>query len=122
MAAASQSGIAVLEIAPAEYRPGAEYPPSATEASACQAWSLDKAQAEAFFNLSMPLAEGELHDFSWLPCSIKGRLQAGGQEWVFEINAAGTSTWTAAGLTRLLGCAEASCEPFLLLMPAGLQD
>jgi hypothetical protein len=45
-----------------------------------------------------------------------------GQEWVFEINAAGTSTWTAAGQTRLPGCADASCEPFVILMPDGLQD
>lgn len=114
-------GIAVLDVAPPVYQPKAAEA-SDGEAAMCAQWSLDKSQAEAFFALSEPLAEGGLHDFGWLPCSISGRLQAGGREWTFEINAAGTSTWRSADETRLLGCAREACEPFVILMPEHLQD
>lgn len=83
----------------------------------CSAWSLDKAQAASFFGLSRELREGELHDFDWLPCAIKGRLRAQGRVWDFEINAAGTSTWRNGDQARMLGCAQAACEAFVLLMP-----
>lgn len=83
----------------------------------CKAWSLGKAQAESFFRLSKPLAEGELHGYDWLPCSIKGRLRAEGRTWDFEINAAATSTWRSGDDVRQLGCAQAACEPFVVLMP-----
>ncbi|WP_369979877.1 hypothetical protein [Xanthomonas bundabergensis] len=85
----------------------------------CSAWSLDRTQAQSFFGLSRELREGELHDFDWLPCSIKGRVQAQGRVWEFEINAAGTSTWRNGDQARMLGCSQAACEPFVLLMPDG---
>jgi hypothetical protein len=88
----------------------------------CSAWSLDAAQASSLFRLSKPLREGELHDYGWLPCSIKGRVQAEGRTWDFEINAAGTSTWRNGGDARLLGCSQAACEPLVILMPEGLQE
>lgn len=118
--AVSARGIAVLDVASPDYHPKATA--SDDEAAMCAQWSLDESQAEAFFALSEPLAEGELHDFGWLPCSISGRLQAEGREWTFEINAAGTSTWRNADETRLLGCARAACEPFVILMPEHLED
>lgn len=67
--------------------------------------------------MSERLPEGRLHDFSWLPCSISGRLQAEGREWSFEINGAGTSIWRSGDEIRMLGCARSACEPFVILMP-----
>jgi len=104
-------------VALAVYRPAPGAPGTDSEASSCRSWSLDKSQVEAFFDLSQPLAEGELHRFSWLPCSISGRLEAEGREWDFEINAAGTSVWRSSDETRLLGCSQAACEAFVILMP-----
>lgn len=109
-------------MAGAEYRPSAPASPDAGEAAACGAWSLDAKQAEAFFRLSRTLGEGELHDFDWLPCSIRGRLRAEGREWMFEINAAGTSTWRSGNEMRLLGCDRAECEAYVILMPGQSQD
>ncbi|WP_132985003.1 hypothetical protein [Luteimonas terricola] len=114
---ASPAGVTVLEIAQADYQPADGSGSSDAEAAACSAWSLDTHQAEAFFGLSEQLPEGGLHDFYWLPCSIKGRLQAEGREWAFEINAAGTSTWRSSDDVRLLGCSRSACEPFVILMP-----
>lgn len=116
------ASIEVLHVASSEYRPPPSASPDGGEAAACRAWSLDATQAQAFFRLSRPLAEGELHDFDWLPCSIRGRLQADGREWAFEINAAGTSTWRNGDDTRLLGCDAAACEPYVVLMPGQPQD
>ncbi|MBJ6979431.1 MULTISPECIES: hypothetical protein [unclassified Luteimonas] len=114
---APPSAVTVLEIAQAHYQPAGGAGGSDAEAAACRAWSLDAQQAEAFFGISEQLPEGGLHDFSWLPCSIKGRLQAEGREWAFEINAAGTSTWRSREEVRLLGCSRSTCEPFVILMP-----
>jgi hypothetical protein len=88
----------------------------------CDAWTLDKRQAETFFGLSKVLGEGELHDYDWLPCSISGRLQAKGKIWDFEINAAGTSTWRNGGDAILMGCSQAACEPLVILMPDASQN
>jgi hypothetical protein len=110
-------GVTVREIAQSHYQPADGSDASETEAAACRAWSLDTLQAEAFFSLSEQLPEGGLHDFYWLPCSIKGRLQAEGREWAFEINAAGTSSWRSGEDVRLLGCSRSACEPFVILMP-----
>ena len=116
-APSSRTGVTVLEIAPSHYQPADSARTSQAEAEACRAWSLDEQQAEAFFGLSEQLPEGRLHDFYWLPCSIKGRLQAEGREWSFEINGAGTSTWRSNDDVRLLGCSLSACEPFVILMP-----
>ena len=110
-------GPVVLDISPARYRPANGARVSETEIAACRAWSLDARQAETFFALSGELQEGALHDYSWLPCSISGRLRSDGREWEFEINAAGTSTWRSGNEARLLGCNTAACEPFVVLMP-----
>ena len=115
-------GVSVLEIAPSVYQPSAGQQRADSEASACRAWTLSAQQAEAFFKLSTPLPEGALNDFSWLPCTINGRLSAEGVEWTFQINAAGTSTWRAGGETLLLGCADRACEPFVILMPDSVSD
>lgn len=115
-------GVSVLEIAPSVYQPSEGQQRTDSEASACQAWTLGAAQAEAFFELSTPLPEGALNDFSWLPCTISGRLAAEGVEWTFQINAAGTSTWRAGGEARLLGCADRACAPFVILMPDSVSD
>lgn len=109
--------VTVLEISKAVYQPAQGAARLAKEEAMCSAWSLDKAQAEAFFGLSRELREGELHDFDWLPCAIKGRLRAQGRVWEFEINAAGTSTWRDGDQARMLGCAQAACAPFVVLMP-----
>ncbi|MDR6675257.1 hypothetical protein [Xanthomonas sp. 1678] len=109
--------MSVLEIAKAVYQPAPGAARLAGEQAMCSAWSLDRKQAESFFGLSKELGEGELHDFDWLPCSIKGRVQAQGRVWEFEINAAGTSTWRNGDQARMLGCSQAACEPFVVLMP-----
>lgn len=111
------SDVTVLEISKAVYQPAQGAARLAKEEAMCSAWSLDKAQAASFFGLSRELREGELHDFDWLPCTIKGRVRAQGRIWEFEINAAGTSIWRNGEQARMLGCAQAACEPFVLLMP-----
>lgn len=115
--ASSASDFTVLEIAKPVYLPAQGKRASADEQAMCSAWSLDADEAESFFRLSKPLVEGELHDFDWLPCSIRGRVRAEGVVWDFEINAAGTSTWNNGDEARLLGCSQAACEPFVILMP-----
>jgi len=84
---------------------------------ACMAWRLDQRQAAAFFAASHELAEGEYHDFYWLPCTIGGRLRAEGREWSFSINAAGTAVWRDGDTVRQWGCSAPACEPLVLLMP-----
>lgn len=109
--------ISVLEVSGSVYAPAQGARAQAAEEAMCKAWSLDADQATAFFRLSKPLGEGELHDFAWLPCTIEGRVQASGRVWNFEINAAGTSIWRDGDEALLLGCAQAACEPFVVLMP-----
>lgn len=106
----------VLDVSAAEYKPRQGERTVAAEEAACKAWALDKQQAETFFRLSKPLKQGELHDYDWLPCVIKGHLTADGKPWAFEINAAGTSTWRSKDQARLLGCAQPSCAS-LVIMP-----
>ncbi len=108
--------VRVLEISKAEYAPRQGERAIPAEEAACKAWVLDKQQAETFFRLSKPLKEGELHDYDWLPCSIKGQLTADGKPWSFEINAAGTSTWRSKDQAKLLGCAQPACAPLILMM------
>lgn len=115
--ASAASDLSVLEIAEAVYAPAQGTRASAGEEAMCSAWSLDAGQAESFFRLSNPLSEGELHDYDWLPCSISGRVRAQDALWDFEINAAGTSTWRNGDEVRQLGCSQAACEPFVILMP-----
>ncbi len=82
------------------------------------AWSLGREQAEAFFRASRPITAEERHArFYDLPCAIRGRLQAEGRTWEFEIDAAATATWTSGGETRLFGCSDPACEPLVLMMP-----
>lgn len=83
---------------------------------------LDKRQAEQLFALSHELAEGELHDFDWLPCSITGRVETDGRTWDFKINAAGTSLWHSGNQSRMLGCKHAACEPLVIMTPQSAQD
>lgn len=115
--AASPISIEVVELAPSRYDPPGESHPRAGEAATCRAWTLDAREAAEFFRLSRPLAEGELHDFDWLPCSISGRLRAEGREWTFEINAGATSIWRGGGETRLLGCDRDGCGQYVILAP-----
>lgn len=115
--ASAAPDITVLEISKPVYLPAQGSRALAGEQAMCSAWSLDAGEAASFLRLSKPLGEGELHDFDWLPCSIKGRVQAEGVVWDFEINAAGTSTWSSGDEVRLLGCSQAACEPFVILMP-----
>lgn len=112
----------VLEVAAARYHPTPSTTANAAEGAECKAWALDARQAAAFFRLSRPLGEGELHDFAWLPCSIDGRLRMEGREWAFEINAAGTSIWRSGDEARLLGCDRAECEAYVILMPERTSD
>jgi hypothetical protein len=116
------SDITVLEVSEPVYQPVDGTRALAREEAMCKAWSLDKGQAASFLSLSKPLHEGELHDYAWLPCMIKGRVRAGGQVWDFEINAAGTSTLRSGNEARLLGCSQVACEPFVILMPDGLKQ
>ncbi|WP_305806528.1 hypothetical protein [Stenotrophomonas sp. YIM B06876] len=78
---------------------------------------MDKRQAASLLNLSRELQEGELHQFDWLPCSIKGRTQIQGTVWDFEINAAGTSILRSGERAQLMGCSQSACEPLVILMP-----
>lgn len=89
----------------------------ASDADGCRAWSLDKQQVASVFRLSTDLREGELHDYYWLPCSIKGHARFQEATWEFEINAAGTSTWRNGDTTRLMGCAQLACQSLVILMP-----
>lgn len=115
--AMSATSIEVIELVPSRYDPPGESHPRAGEAATCRAWTLDAREAAEFFRLSRPLAEGELHDFDWLPCSISGRLRAEGREWTFEINAGATSIWRGDGETRLLGCDRDGCGQYVILAP-----
>lgn len=114
---ADVSGIVVLDVLPSLYQPARGAPGTTAEAGACRAWSLDKLQAAAALRLSTELRAGELHDFYWLPCWIKGHAQIQSKVWEFEINAAGTSIWRSGDETRLMGCSQAACEPLIILMP-----
>lgn len=105
----------VLDVAAAQYSPRQGERAIPAEEATCKAWRLDKDQAETFFRLSKPLQEGELHDYDWLPCSIKGHLIADGGPWEFEINAAGTSTWRGKDQARLLGCGQPACAPLVIM-------
>lgn len=111
------AGLEVIDIAPAVYTPRHGERAIASEQASCKAWTLSTQQAETFFGLSKVLQEGELHDYDWLPCSIKGHLSADGQRWEFEINAAGTSTWRRDSQARLMGCAQPACAPLVITMP-----
>lgn len=118
----SADAIEVLEVAAARYHPTPSTTANAAEAAECRAWALDARQAAAFLRLSRPLAEGELHEFAWLPCSVGGRLRTEGREWAFEINAAGTSIWRSGDEARLLGCDRAECAAYVILMPERAPD
>lgn len=104
--------------------------PSSAEpglSEACRGWQLDARQASRFFTLAELLDGVVLHyAFSWVPCSIEGRLHDGrGQVWKFRINGAATATtWRGEGPTReeyRWGCRRADCEP-LVLLPADEED
>lgn len=113
----SEHLVEVVEIGAARYEPRGSAPASTTEAASCAAWSLDKRQAERFLALSHVLPEGALHGFSWLPCTIPGRVRWDNREWQVEINAAATSIWRSGDEVRLMGCSDIRCEPFVILMP-----
>jgi len=113
----ADASITVLDVSPSLYRPASGSPSVASDAEACKAWSLDKQKVASLWRLSDELREGELHDYYWLPCSIKGHAQFQGATWAFEINAAGTSTWRSGDVTRLMGCSKIACESLIILMP-----
>lgn len=85
----------------------------------CEAWTLSPQQVAGFFAASREYPDGTNDAYYWLPCSIKGRLRAQGQEWDFEINAASTATWTHGDTVRKWGCDAKACEPWVLMMPDG---
>lgn len=107
----------MLEIAKSVYQPAPGARALEWEERECKAWSLDARQARELFRLSQVLPEGKLHDFDWLPCSIKGRVRAQGRVWEFEINAAATSIWKSGDQSQLMGCEQAACKPLVLMMP-----
>lgn len=109
----------VIEVSTSIYHPAPGTPHMASEEATCRKWSLDKQQVASLFQLSTKLREGQLHDYDWLPCSIKGQAQAEGKLWEFEINAAATSIWRSSDETRLMGCAQAACAPLVILMMPG---
>jgi len=86
-------------------------------AASCRAWVLDRDQVARFFAASQEYPDGFGDAFYSLPCTISGELRAHGKLWTYEINAAATATWTSGHTVRRFGCAEAACEPWVLLMP-----
>lgn len=117
LAGDTDAGITILDVSPSLYRPAPGTPSVASDAQACGGWKLDKQQVASLWRLSTELREGELHDYYWLPCSIKGHARLQGASWEFEINAAGTSTWRNGERTLQKGCAKAACAPLVVLMP-----
>lgn len=117
LADGKDAGITILDVSPSLYRPAPGASGVASDEDACKAWSLDKQQAASAWRLSRELREGELHDYYWLPCSIKGHARIQGATWEFEINAAGTSTWRNGNATHLMGCSQLACKPLIILMP-----
>ncbi|SFL08723.1 hypothetical protein SAMN04487938_3168 [Lysobacter sp. cf310] len=85
----------------------------------CEAWTLNDKQVANYFAAAREYPDGTHDAYYWLPCSIKGRLRAGGQDWEFEINAAATATWTRGDSVRKWGCDAKACEPLVLMMPDG---
>lgn len=86
-------------------------------AASCRAWVLDRDQVARFFAASQEYPDGFGDAFYSLPCTISGELRAQGRLWTYEINAAATATWTSGETVRRFGCAKATCEPLVLLMP-----
>lgn len=127
IAAFALDGVAAQPVPPYQVDsikpPILEAPPSAEPAltEACHAWKLDARGASRFFTLA-ELLDGVVlhHAFSWVPCSIEGRLHDGrGQVWNFRINGGATATtWRGEGPTReeyRWGCRRQACEPLVLL-------
>lgn len=87
------------------------------EANTCRQWQLSADQALEFFRLSKEYPDGLPHEFNTLRCSIKGRLQADGEQWDFEINAAAHATWRKGDRIKTWGCSATACIPLAALMP-----
>lgn len=85
----------------------------------CEAWTLSDKQVASYFAAAREYPDGTHDAYYWLPCSIKGSLRAGGQDWEFEINGAATATWTRGDTVRKWGCDAKACEPLVLMMPDG---
>jgi hypothetical protein len=113
----------ILEISGPVYDPtGARGDGPGLEAE-CRRWSLTREQAGTFFRLSQPITgEQKHHEFYYLPCSIRGRLQSDGHTWDFEINAAATAALSSGNEIRTFGCSDPACEPLVLMMPEPSAD
>lgn len=113
----ADSAVTILDVSPSHYLPTPGAPSLASDVNECKAWSLDKQQVASVFRLSTELREGALHDYYWLPCSIKGHARFQEATWEFEINAAGISTWRNGDATRSMGCSQIACQSLIILMP-----
>lgn len=117
--AAEAAGIVVESVGASIYVPPAGKPGNPAVAASCQAWTLDRNEVARFFAASREYSDGFGDAFYSLPCTIRGELRAEGRSWTYEINAAATATWTDGATVRRFGCADAACEPLVLLMPDG---
>jgi hypothetical protein len=114
---ASAAGVVVKSVGAPVYTPLPGKTDDRAMAASCRAWVLDRDQVARFFAASHEYPDGFGDAFYSLPCTISGELRAQGRLWTYEINAAATATWTSGETVRRFGCAEAVCEPLVLLMP-----
>lgn len=113
----AQAGIRILSIDSATTLAPELAASDTTETRTCRQWRLSEAQALEFFRLSREYPDGLPHEFNTLRCSIKGKLQADGEQWDFEINAAAHATWRQGDRLRTWGCPDPACAPLAALMP-----
>ena len=109
--------MSILRIAKPAYDPTGERGDGPALRTQCEAWVIDKQQAEAFFRHARRIKSTASHDYYHLPCSATGELAAEGKVWAFEINAAATATWKNGDEIRSFGCSDPACEPLVLMMP-----
>lgn len=119
----ANDSVRVLEVSASVYDPTGASGDGVARKAECARWALDRRQAETFLRLSHPITAEEQHAaFYHLPCSVKGRLQADGETWDFQINAGATATWHRGDEVKTFGCSEAACAPLVLMMPMSADD
>lgn len=87
---------------------------------ACHAWTLSKAEVEAFFSLADVYEDRPYGHFYQVGCSISGHLQVDGHVRRFAINGGGIAIREGEAGLRYLGCSDTRCAPLLLLPTDGM--